>query len=482
MAVHTEAIQKLYVAYFSRPADYDGLAHWEKVLDQAQGNLDLVSSSFAQSPEFKALTAGQTHEQIINQIYKNLFNRDADPSGMAFWTARLREGTFSVDQIFKVIADNASDSDAPDRTTYANKVTAATALTAEFDTAIEVIAYTDAKSVNVAKAWLSTIGDSASLNHALEPENLDKTVGEIVDASVIIDGSWPMFSLTTGVDTLKGTWRDDQFEGTFSSGPASGTLGAQDTIDGGGGRDTLLILGESGTLTLPKLSNVETILLANQSETGKLVLTLTSSTGLESISGRTAGQLTIDLSAHEGAPIRVRGGDGADTLTASMGINAQADELTGAYGDDTLFAGSGGARLAGGAGADRFVLAPTAAGFGTNNASTYSMIEDFTAGDLLQLKWLDGAAVPSVTAFAKLGASLNESTAVFSNYVNAAIAQAHAGEAVWFSYQGNAYVVVDSGAESAATFAAGQDLIVQLTGVDLTEVSFNAQFGTIALA
>jgi len=42
-------------------------------------------------------------------------------------------------------------------------------------------------------------------------------------------------------------------------------------------------------------------------------------------------------------------------------------------------------------------------------------------------------------------------------------------------------VVVDSGAESAAAFAAGQDLVIQLTGVDLAAVSFNAQFGTVAL-
>lgn len=105
------------------------------------------------------------------------------------------------------------------------------------------------------------------------------------------------------------------------------------------------------------------------------------------------------------------------------------------------------------------------------------MVKDFTAGDLLQLKWLNGAAAASVSGFA----SLDDATAVFSNYVDAAITQARAGEAVGFSYQGNAYVVVDSGAGSAAAFAAGQDLIVQLTGVNLTKVSFNAQYGTIAL-
>lgn len=479
MAVHTEAIQKLYLAYFNRPADYEGLAHWEKVLNLSNGNLDLVSSTFAQSQEFKTLTQGQTHEQIINQIYKNLFNREAEPGGMAFWAARLDEGTFTVDQIVKVIADSASDTEAKDRSTYTNKVSAATAFTAELDAVLEILGYSGSSANGLAGIWLSTISDAASLAYALEPENLKETVRIITESGITPP---PPKLLTKGVDTLEGTWSNDVFQGTVSTDPAFHTLDAQDTINGGGGTDTLRILGESGSLTLPKLNGVEHVSLTNRSTSGDLVLALGTSSGVASISGYGTGRLTIDLSSHDGAAMRVTGGQGNDTLAASMGTNARADELDGGLGDDILFAGSNGARLTGGAGKDQFVLAPSSAGSGSKFASTYSTVKDFTAEDLLQLKWLDGATVASVTGFARLGVNLDESTAVFSNYVDAAIAQAHAGEAVWFSYQGNAFVVVDSGAESAATFAAGQDLIVQLTGVDLTEVSFNAQFGTIALA
>ncbi len=478
MVVHTEAIQKLYLAYFNRPADYEGLAHWEKVLNLSNGNLDLASSTFAQSQEFKTLTQGRTHEQIINQIYKNLFNREAEPGGMAFWAARLDEGTFTVDQIVKVIADSASDTEAKDKSTYTNKVSAATAFTAELDVVLEILGYSGSSANGLASLWLSTISDAASLAHALEPENLKETV-RIITVSGITP---PPKLLTKGVDTLEGTWSNDVFQGAVSTDPAFNTLDAQDTINGGAGADSLRILGESGTLTLPKLNGVENVSLTNRSTTGELVLTLGNSSGLTSISGYGTGALSIDLSSHEGAAMRVTGGQGNDTLAASMGANARADELNGGLGDDILLAGSNGAQLSGGAGRDQFVLAPTAAGYGSKAATTYSTVKDFTAEDLLQLKWFNGASVASVTGFAKLGVSLDTSTAVFSNYVDAAIAQAHAGQAVWFGYQGNAYVVVDSGAESAAAFTAGQDLIVQLTGVDLTQVSFNAQFGTIALA
>jgi S-layer protein len=76
---------------------------------------------------------------------------------------------------------------------------------------------------------------------------------------------------------------------------------------------------------------------------------------------------------------------------------------------------------------------------------------------------------------------LNPATAVFSNYVDAAIAQAASGEAVWFLFQGNSYVVVDSGADSASTFNNAQDLIIELVGVNLANASFNVTEGTVAL-
>lgn len=53
MATYTDAIQKLYVAYFNRPADYEGLPHWEKVLIASNGNVDAVSTFFAASPEYQ---------------------------------------------------------------------------------------------------------------------------------------------------------------------------------------------------------------------------------------------------------------------------------------------------------------------------------------------------------------------------------------------------------------------------------------------
>lgn len=210
---------------------------------------------------------------------------------------------------------------------------------------------------------------------------------------------------------------------------------------------------------------------------GNLTLNVAANTKLATLdASKATGNLTLDLSAHNGDAITVTGGKGNDVLTASQGPNAKADVLVGGEGNDTLNAGSNGAKLTGGAGNDLFVLTA-----GTKEANTYSSILDFQAGDVLELNVIGGG---NVSAFAKLTAVLNENTSVFSNFVDAAIQQATTGQAVWFQYKGNAYVVVDNvetGGASVDVFQNGQDAVIELVGIDLANASFNSTHATVAL-
>lgn len=199
---------------------------------------------------------------------------------------------------------------------------------------------------------------------------------------------------------------------------------------------------------------------------------------------------TIDASALTGnlsvansvaaVAMTITGGSGNDYLTASVGGAAKADVLIGGLGNDTLFAGSNGATLTGGEGNDLFVLKSIGAGFGTTNANSYSTITDFKAGDALQLQAYVAGATADVTGFGKLAAALNENTAQFTDFVNAAIKEAAQGAAVWFNYKGDAYVAVDSGTDTDA-FINGEDLIIKLAGVSGDNLSWNSDFATVAL-
>ena len=198
------------------------------------------------------------------------------------------------------------------------------------------------------------------------------------------------------------------------------------------------------------------------------------------------GDLTFAASGADGVvAVTVTGGAGWDTLVASTGEFAKADVLNGGAGDDVLYVGSNGAKLTGGAGNDLFVVAAgSLTDGGTKEGNTYSEITDFKAGDLLQLTTVNAGetAFANVASLAKLAATLNETTATFSNFVNAAVKEADAGEAVWFNYKGDLYVVVDSGANSSSdVFANGEDLIVKLTGINGDNLTFNTDFGTAAL-
>lgn len=188
----------------------------------------------------------------------------------------------------------------------------------------------------------------------------------------------------------------------------------------------------------------------------------------------------LAASANGAVAMTITGGAGADTLHASVGTDAKADVINGGAGKDIIYAGTNGAKLTGGDGNDLFILTAASAAAGNKESNTYSEITDFQAGDVLQLQAFSGAAAADVSSFGKLAATLNENTAVFSDFVNAAIKQADAGAAVWFNYKGDAYVVVDSDASTDA-FVNGQDLIVKLTGINGDSLSFNSDFGTAAL-
>jgi hypothetical protein len=190
----------------------------------------------------------------------------------------------------------------------------------------------------------------------------------------------------------------------------------------------------------------------------------------------------LAASANGSVAMTITGGAGADTLHASVGATAKADVINGGAGKDIIYAGTNGAKLTGGDGNDLFIVTAASAAEGNKESNTYSEILDFKAGDVLQLQAFSGAAAADVSSLGKLAATLNESTAVFSDFVNAAIKQADAGAAVWFNYKGDAYVVIDSDVNSVGdTFANGADLIVKLTGINGDNLSFNSDFGTAAL-
>ncbi len=85
------AVDRLYLAFFSRHPDTGGLHYWVGRLGAGVG-LDRVAESFATSAEYQARYQGTDFGAFLDRLYRDVLGRPADPSGRAYWLAQLASG------------------------------------------------------------------------------------------------------------------------------------------------------------------------------------------------------------------------------------------------------------------------------------------------------------------------------------------------------------------------------------------------------
>lgn len=94
-----KSIIELYIAYFNRVPDGDGMAYW---IDQFKtgATIETIGQSFyaaAVSPTFSALTgylATMSNSDFIEVVYQNVLGRDqVDQEGMDYWSGSLASGS-----------------------------------------------------------------------------------------------------------------------------------------------------------------------------------------------------------------------------------------------------------------------------------------------------------------------------------------------------------------------------------------------------
>jgi hypothetical protein len=86
---------RLYLAYFDRAPEPDGLDYWTDRIDAGTATLSSASSFFAGSQEYKTLYGGTTNQQFVTLVYQNVLDRDPQPSETAYWRGRLDQGTIT---------------------------------------------------------------------------------------------------------------------------------------------------------------------------------------------------------------------------------------------------------------------------------------------------------------------------------------------------------------------------------------------------
>jgi hypothetical protein len=87
-----DSIVRLYLAFFDRAPDADGLSHWGTRYRRGE-RLASIANRFVESAEFQARYGGVDQEGFVRLVYRNVLEREPDANGLAHWTASLAAGT-----------------------------------------------------------------------------------------------------------------------------------------------------------------------------------------------------------------------------------------------------------------------------------------------------------------------------------------------------------------------------------------------------
>jgi len=475
-------LQELYVAYFGRAADPTGLDYWT---ESGITTKAFAANMYAQ-PEFTSEYGSKSVEAQVNQIYKNLFGREADVTGLNYWTLQINLGNLqladiAVDLIYAA-QNNSGSSD--DKSALTNRTNAAIAYTAKVkESTTSILAYQPTSSdpwvagtnITEGKTYLSTI----------DKDTVHTAAGIATSVSVVTTNpsiTGKTLTLTTGTDTLTGGGGDDTFDAALSS--SNNTLTGSDRLDGGDGADTLnAYQGTTGTAQISLLKSIETI---NASFTAAGTISLLGSTGVTAATNNNstvAGTISNIPAAALGSLKLANTGSGGTFTALSTAVSGSSDSATLTI--DGVTAGT--VTLAGvetlnivSSGSDNVLTALTAAAATTLNISGSKDINTGTAntvattvdasdltGDLTLIT--DNAKAVTVT-----GGSGNDAiTSTGTNAVDNTVNGGAGNDTITFSANLNTSDVIDGGAGTdtlKSTTALLKALSVNTTTAKITNI------------
>jgi hypothetical protein len=92
MPTPRDELQLLYICYFGRPGDPEGLRYWsEQGVDQAAFSRMIYGQA-----EFQQTVLNLDTRTQVNSLYLNLFGRNGDSEGLAYWSSAIEGGRLSL--------------------------------------------------------------------------------------------------------------------------------------------------------------------------------------------------------------------------------------------------------------------------------------------------------------------------------------------------------------------------------------------------
>jgi len=111
-AADLKLLQELYVAFFNRVPDADGLDYWIGEFRAGRTITQIADAFYSAGVQYSSLTgfsAGMTNDDFVNVVYRNVLGRQggADAEGLAYWSNALATGQESKGSLVTSILGSA---------------------------------------------------------------------------------------------------------------------------------------------------------------------------------------------------------------------------------------------------------------------------------------------------------------------------------------------------------------------------------------
>ena len=315
MANSAYEVQKMYLAYFGRPADPIGLYVWQ------HSDAATMQAGFAASAEYAALYSGMTAEQRVNQVYQNLLGRSAEHAGLAYWVNEFNAGRLNVDSLALAIQNGAQGSDSQ---TVQNRITYATVFTSALNTLEKINGYSGNLAASNARIAVSVVtSDAASLTTAVN--NLPATT------TAILAGVSPATATTSGgsASTTFTVAEDGVTHAVSFSGTATGSIAIAWSGAVGSTIATFTRSGLSGTANFATATSIALAAADTLSASAANLAGVTISGGSGTV---TLTDTTLAAATLTALDATIAGTLNASTVTTITGTAAQVAAAAGAAG------------------------------------------------------------------------------------------------------------------------------------------------------
>lgn len=102
---------ELYIAYFNRVPDADGMSYWIGQLKAGMSLAQIGQSFYNAAVQYSSLTgysASMTNADFVKLVYKNVLGRSTpDADGLNYWSAALTDGTQTRGSLVKTMLESA---------------------------------------------------------------------------------------------------------------------------------------------------------------------------------------------------------------------------------------------------------------------------------------------------------------------------------------------------------------------------------------